>query len=488
MSLRRRLLLVLLTLAAAGLIGTSVASTTLLKRSLVDQVDDKLEASLGFSRDSGRGVTKVEGSIVAKAPDENTIVEKGRTDGRDGRDGPSAYASDVFDLTGVTLVHGPPSTDDGDGPNLVGVDLAAVANRPFNRPANVGDGSYRVLVRPTIINGTPVLFSRALNLDDVNTTVRRFTMTAMIVGLGALLLLGLAAWLLVRASLRPLDRMTATAELVADGDLSARVDETNPSTEVGRLGTSLNTMMGRIEAAFAERSRTEDRLRRFVGDASHELRTPLTSIRGYAELVRSGVMSDPESSAVALGRIEAEAKRMGVLVEDLLFLARMDQGRPLEAAPVDFANIVGDAVRDAATIDADRTWNFERNGAVNMLGDANRLHQVVSNLLTNARMHTPAAVAVDVSVASEGDSAVLTVRDHGPGIPDEAIEQIFERFTRLDEGRARSDGGTGLGLSIVRSIVESHGGTVAAANSPDGGAVFTVRLPQLPPPATAPAP
>jgi two-component system, OmpR family, sensor kinase len=449
MSLRRRLVVVLLALAAAGLLTAGFGSAKLLRKSLVKQKDEQL--ALLVSRDVRGG------------------PRGGETNGRGGRSsnpqrepvhiddvsptvgGPIGYVVDTFNASGgpVPGGHIPSPADQGGGPVLTTEELiehSATGARAFTRPA-----------------------------------IRRFVEIESIVGALVLAVLGVLAWLLVRASLRPLERMTATASAIADGDLTARVDETDAKTEVGRLGHSFNTMIGRIEAGFAERTKTENRLRRFVGDASHELRTPLTSIRGYSELVRSGVLNDDAGRSMALARIESEAARMGLLVEDLLLLARVDQGRPLAREPFDLSKVVEANVADARACDGDRIWTFVGHAPVLLVGDADRLHQVISNLVTNARSHTPAGTPVEVSVESSGTHAVVTVRDHGPGFPADEADRIFERFARLDEGRARADGGTGLGLAIVRAIVDAHHGEVSAANAPDGGAVFVLRLPIEPP-------
>jgi two-component system OmpR family sensor kinase len=295
-------------------------------------------------------------------------------------------------------------------------------------------------------------------------------------GIALLLVAGFALWL-VRLGLRPLEGIGATAGAIAAGDLSRRVEPATDRTEVGRLGLALNAMLAQIEAAFEERRASENRLRRFVADASHELRTPLTSIRGYAELFRRGADSRPEDLAKSMQRIEAEAARMGVLVDDLLLLARLDQGRPLEREPLDLARIVEEAVDSARAVEPDRAIDLELHGPALVSGDGGRLRQAVDNLLDNARVHTPASSRVQVTLSPDDGVVLLTVADEGPGLPAEVATRAFERFYRGDSSRSRSMGGAGLGLSIVAAIVEAHGGTVTVGSEEGAGATFEVRLP-----------
>jgi two-component system OmpR family sensor kinase len=277
--------------------------------------------------------------------------------------------------------------------------------------------------------------------------------------------------------LRPLDGIAATAGAIAAGDLTRRVRPAEPTTEVGRLGLALNAMLGQIEAAFAERRASEARLRRFVADASHELRTPLTSIRGYAELFRRGAASRPEDLATTMRRIEEEAERMGVLVDELLLLARLDQGRPLDRRPVDLAEVAAEAVEQARVIDPGRPLELAAPGPVVVLGDRERLHQVAANLLANVRMHTAPGTAARVEVAAAGGRAVLQVADQGPGMHPEQAARAFERFYRSDPSRSRGMGGAGLGLSIVAAIAQAHGGRASVSSAPGRGVSVRVELP-----------
>src|ERR1019366_8508316 len=266
-----------------------------------------------------------------------------------------------------------------------------------------------------------------------------------------LIALGLAAWLTVRIGLRPLEKMADTAGEIAAGDLSRRVEETDDRTEVGRLGAALNVMLGRIESAFREREASEARLRRFVADASHELRTPLTSIRGYAELFQHGLADRPADLDTAMRRIDSESTRMAGLVDDLLLLARLDQGRPLEREPVDLSILAADAAHDAGAVDPSRTFTCEAPPSCTIIGDEGRLRQLLGNLVANALAYTPAGSPLELEVVlepAEGrspDRARISVVDHGPGIAPDSAPHVFERFWRAYSGRVRAQGGPGVG-------------------------------------------
>jgi two-component system OmpR family sensor kinase len=337
-------------------------------------------------------------------------------------------------------------------------------------PATVGD--YRVLATPL---GNGLTLVSAVSLADIDETLHKLLLDEALVIGGVLLLLGLSAWAIVRVGLLPLDRMGHTAAAIAGGDLSHRVETTDARTEVGRLGIALNRMLDRLEAAFAAREASQERLRRFIADASHELRTPLASIRGYAELHRMGATRSDEEVERSMRRIEDEAARMGLLVEDLLTLARLDEVREAEHVPLDLAALARDAVDDARATAPERAIELAAEPA-RISGDAHQLRQVLANLLRNALVHTPEGTPIEVSVTA-GDAVRLEVRDHGPGLPTDDADELFERFWRAEGGRERGKGGAGLGLAIVAGIVDAHGGRVSAANAPDGGAIFTVRLP-----------
>jgi len=350
---------------------------------------------------------------------------------------------------------------------------AGVAPKPFTVPAKAGGDSFRAVAFHT---GRGDIAFIAVSLHDTATTFRDVVAVEGLASLAVLAAMALVAWFVLHLGVRPLDRIAVTADAIAAGDLSRRVDRAEPRTEAGRLGLAFNTMLGRIEGAFAERSASEDRLRRFVADASHELRTPLTSIRGYTELWRQGALGDPDNLADAMRRVEQEASRMGVLVDELLLLARLDQGRPLESAPVDLARVVADAVSDAAVVEPQRPITLDAPEHLIVDGDETRLTQMVVNLLANARTHTNPTTPVRVRLATTGTLAVLEVEDDGPGLGPEP-ERVFERFYRADRARSRASGGAGLGLSIVAAVSEAHGGRTAAGRSPSGGALLRVELP-----------
>jgi two-component system OmpR family sensor kinase len=330
------------------------------------------------------------------------------------------------------------------------------------------------------------------DLSNVDSAVDRLVLVNLFVGLAVLLALGLMGVWLVRRSLRPLVEIERTAGAIAAGDLTQRVPEQEPGTELGRLSGALNTMLAQIEAAFHARAdsegravRSEERMRQFVADASHELRTPLTTIRGFAELYRQGAAAgDP---APVLRRIEDEAARMGLLVEDLLLLARLDRERPLRPAPVALAEVVADAAAAARAIDPGRTIEVQLTPGLTVLGDEARLRQVVGNLVTNALTHTPAGTPVTLRLGASDGSAVIEVSDVGPGLTPEQADRVFERFYRVDKARTRraatpghrppGHSGAGLGLAIVAALVAAHDGTVEVDSAAGVGATFRVRLP-----------
>jgi two-component system OmpR family sensor kinase len=320
----------------------------------------------------------------------------------------------------------------------------------------------------------------------VSSTVRALVWSQVGIGVAVLLVIGVAGFAVVHRSLRPLVEVEQTAAAIAGGELDRRIPQRDSRTEVGRLSLALNGMLSQIQRAVAsseasaEHARTsEDRMRRFITDASHELRTPLTTIRGFAELYRQGAASDVE---MLMNRIESESRRMGLLVEDLLLLARLDAQRPLERHRVDLLALASDAVHDAQSIAPKRSITmevFDGPGTPEVLGDEARLRQVMGNLVANAVQHTPETAGIAVRVGTTEDDAILEVCDQGPGMSREDAHRVFERFYRADSSRARASGGTGLGLSIVDSLVFAHGGTVSVTTAPGEGCRFTVHLPRI---------
>jgi two-component system OmpR family sensor kinase len=373
--------------------------------------------------------------------------------------------------------------------------VLARVSAPDGMPVTVdlgGDlGAFRVAQLHGIDSGQgDAVLVVGQSLSEVTTTTSTLILIFALVTVLALIAAGIATAFIVRAALRPLGRVAATATRVAEipldkGEvaLAERVPDgdTDPRTEVGQVGAAFNRMLGHVEHALVSREQSETKVRQFVADASHELRTPLASIRGYSELTRRGGHELPDDVVRALGRIESESIRMTSLVEDLLLLARLDAGRELVLGDVDLVPLVADAVSDAHAAGPDHEWRLEVDAeeAVVVRGDGGRLHQVVANLLANARNHTPAGTVVTVGLAIEGGDAVLTVVDDGPGIPEDLQPVLFERFARGDTSRSRATGSTGLGLAIVAAVVDGHGGTVEARSTP-GDTRFTVRLPLRP--------
>jgi signal transduction histidine kinase len=396
--------------------------------------------------------------------------------------------------------------------------LTAHVGQRTTVPALSGSDNWRVITRVfnnavisdpvTGASSTPqtVILVVGVDLGSVNTTLSWLARLDLLVGVIVVVALAVVGVAIVRASLRPLDDIEQTAQAIAAGDLSRRVPDLDPRTEVGRLARSLNRMLTQIESSFQARSRSEaaarrseERMRQFVADASHELRTPLTAMRGYAEYYRqrggvrdataqtngAGQLSGPDLDRI-MQRVEQESARMGVLVEDMLLLARLDQQRPLERRPVDLLTLAADAVQDARIIAPGRAIDLNVGSATAflVLGDEVRLRQVIGNLMSNALSHTPDGTPVTVAiVAGPRDpepSVVLEVTDQGPGMPPEQAEHVFERFYRGDQARTRKTGGTGLGLAIVAALVTAHGGSVALRTAPGQGATFRVTLPLAP--------
>jgi two-component system, OmpR family, sensor kinase len=319
------------------------------------------------------------------------------------------------------------------------------------------------------------LLVTAVPLAGIHRSLHHLVVLYLEVGGAVLATLSVAGLLLLRRGLAPLERITGTARAIAAGDLTQRAPHADKRTEVGQLGLAFNTMMSRIERAFAERDATEGRLRRFLADASHELRTPLTSIRGYAELWKMGAATSGEELSTVMLRIDEHAREMSALVEELLLLARLDETRSPQRVPIDLTVLAAESLGDVAVTDGDRRFSFDAPAPVMVVGDAHHLRQAITNLLVNAVRYTPAGLPVELSVRSEDAVAVLTVRDHGPGLSPEGLERAFDRFWRAEWSRGTE--GSGLGLAIVAAVAGEHGGRAAVANAPDSGAIFTLRLP-----------
>src|SRR6476620_9573108 len=436
--LRVGLVAATLVLVACGLLASGIAVTTILRHDLTNRVDETLlDASRSWAQAPRRmPAPPIEGPNPARPPSN-------------------------FYVRGV----------DPDGRIWMAVNDRAA------EPALPADND---------VGPVPVTVG-SIDLSDVQSTVRALIYAQLGIGCAVLLVLGVAGYWVVHRSLRPLVEVEQTAAAIAAGQLDRRVPERDPRTEVGRLSLALNGMLAQIQRAVAssdssaEGARTsEDRMRRFITDASHELRTPLTTIRGFAELYRQGAANDVE---MLMSRIESESRRMGLLVEDLLLLARLDQQRPLERHRVDLLAIASDAVHDAQSIappERKITMEvFDGPGTPEVLGDEARLRQVLGNLVANALQHTPDTADITVRVGTDTDNVVLEVRDEGPGMSTDDAHRVFERFYRADSSRARASGGTGLGLSIVDSLVYAHGGTVSVTTAPGQGCRFKVNLPRI---------
>jgi two-component system OmpR family sensor kinase len=448
LSLRARLLLGVVLLAALGLVAADVATYSSLHSFLLQRVDNTLDADhVGAEHqdfEAGPGGPDV--FVEVRSPSGQVL-----------------YSSGVPHFPGTRAPSAPrlPSTITGlqrRGPDLV---------RYLTVPAEKGGGRYRV--RASVDAGSPNLLIIASSLGDVDSTLHRLTLIELLATAAVLAaLVGLGLWV-VQLGLRPLREIEVTAAAITAGDLSRRVEHPNQRTEVGRVGSALNTMLDRIEAS-------DRRLRSFIADASHELRTPLAAVRAYAELFERGAATRPEDLQRSMSGITRESERMTLLVDDLLLLARLDEGRPLERKPVDLAQLVGEAVDAARVVEPERPIELSVE-PVTVTGDEARLRQVLDNLFANARSHTPAGTPVSVELQRVDGRAKLRVADHGPGLTEDQAARVFERFYRADTSRARASGGVGLGLSIVAAVTEAHGGTAEAGQTPGGGATFVVTLP-----------
>ena len=467
MSLRTRLLLALLGLVAAGLLVAGVVTYSSLRSFLLERVDAQLREarqSVAFALTSGSlsGFPGQNGGQGSANLPPGTYGELRGTDGAV--------------INRVSFSYGNQSQPVPKLPNpLPGASSQTGAAALFTaHSTGTPSTGFRVLVQSFPDLQRVLVVAEPLT-ETTQTLGRLLALELTVFGL-VLAGLAVAAWFIIKRDLRPLETMADTAGEIAAGDLTQRVEPAETRTEVGRLGLSLNLMLDQIEVAFAERTASEEKLRRFLADASHELRTPLTSIRGYAEIFERA-KDDPDDLATAMRRIEEESKRMGVMVDELLLLARLGEGRTPEREPVDLARVVSDAVGDARTAEPGRPVSLEAPETLVLTGDDHQLRQVVANLLGNARKHTPAGTPVRLSLRAEDGQAVLVVADDGPGLAPDVAAKVFEPFYRADKSRARQSGGAGLGLAIVAAIVEAHGGSVRLETAPGAGAAFTVRLP-----------
>jgi two-component system OmpR family sensor kinase len=472
--LRVTLVAAMLALVAAALLVIGVAGSTLLQRYLLNRVDNQLRTTVSSVETSLlRSQTVFPESIARSSPVGSFYLAVADPNGN------LVPGSDVFPRPGETKMPSPRLSE------LTRTFAAQHDQKPFTVDSVSGSRHWRVVVVALPSNNGSLAV--AFPLDDVKSTVNRLIVIDAAVSAIVLALLAGLGYFLVRGSLRRLVEVERTAEAIAAGDLTQRVAVEDNHTEVGRLGTSLNTMLGQIEGAFRAQERSEqnariseERMRRFVADAGHELRTPLTSVRGFAELYRLGAVTDEADLSRVMKRIEDEASRMGLLVEDLLLLARLDQQRPLEQKPVELLAIATDTVTDMHSLHPERPVRLLTDPVGEppvVIGDEGRLRQVLGNLLGNAITHTPAQTPVRVRVATEGPFAVMEISDDGPGMRPEDTARVFERFFRADPSRVRSSGGSGLGLSIVAALVAAHGGTVDVRSALGIGTTFTVRIP-----------
>jgi len=458
LSLRARLLLGVVALAAVGLVAANVATYSTLSSYLLDRTDSTLDQTAQTLRRPGPG-----GGIRSAPP--GTFVQVRSLDGD----------TVVATFSGATLPGASvPAPNLPDAVKPPALNRTTEAVRYFTVGGAHGGPEYRV--RASIAQGDEAMLLVASSLRDVNSTLNRLLAIELVVtALVLAAIAGLGLWL-VRLGLRPLDAIGQTASAIAAGDLSRRVERAEERTEVGRLGLALNSMLARIESSFRAQEASERKLRRFVADASHELRTPLSAVRAYAELYDRGAAERPDDLERSMQGISRESERMSVLVEDLLLLARLDDGRPLERERVELDEVVGEAVETAQAVDPDRAIELHAEPAT-VLGDRVRLRQIVDNLLANVRAHTPPGTPASVSVTRRNGSAEISVTDAGPGLDEEHLEHLFERFYRADPSRARASGGVGLGLAIVAAVAEAHGGTASASSRPGEGTTIAIALP-----------
>lgn len=478
-SLRDRLTAGVLVLSTIGFIGAGMTSQFLLRTYLIGQVDDQLNSVIGgtANRVNQAGIVNEEDNLSRSEADEEShkisvapITPLNRV--------PTSMSVTLLDPAGNPIggiggdLNANQITDYVQG--LRPSQVAAFGDKPFTIAAPGAD--FRVVTRvlPSAAGSVVV----AQSLEDFDKTTRRIGRVFLFIGFIVLLLIGFAARQVIKFGMKPLEAVEETAEKIAAGDLSARLENVGPDTEVGRLSASLNTMLGQIEESFALRTESEDKLRRFVADASHELRTPLTAIRGFAELHRQGAVPEGAKTKELISRIEQESIRMGALVEDLLLLARLDQSRQMEFKPVDLVHVIEETVASATAAGPAHPITVVMPNELYTLGDSDRIYQVFTNLLANARIHTPTGTAITITARNEEDGAYITVTDNGPGLSEANQKKIFERFFRADPSRQRnSTEGSGLGLSIVDAVMAAHGGKIEVSSKPGLGTTFMLFFP-----------
>ena len=461
-------LVISFTLLLLGVVATvGIAASQSIENILVAQTDRNLTNFVT------RGPDPRTDRQLPPPPSEQTDARSEGIESTSGDPFLRPFAELLIDIDG-TLVRADPSGFADDPDPLPDVsDLPTTPGLVFLDSVG-GELRYRAIIE---VFDDGAIAVRAAPLNDVATATSSLVRSLLVVGAGVLLLGGAATWLTVHRAVRPVDEMVETAEQIAAGDLTSRVPETAATTELSRLGSALNEMLTHIEEAVTNEREGRERLRQFVADASHELRTPVAAVSGYAELRRKGGLQDSEAENNAWSRIEQESRRMGTLIEELLMLARLGQAHPLEMEAVDLVRIAGDAAADHATIDPTRPVELTGADEAIFTGDRQRLHQVVSSLLSNVRAHTPEGTVTRIEVTARHDAVLLNVTDDGPGIPESALGHVFDRFYRADPSRSRRSGGSGLGLAIVEAIVTAHHGTITADNAEGGGARITVSLP-----------
>lgn len=464
-SLRNRLTVGVLVLSAFGFAGAGFGAQALLKNYLINQVDEQLLSVVSGTAD------RLDQAGIAR-DDDHPRAERAATPLNRV---PTSISVTVLDPFG-NLIGGIGGDFNSNQiteyvKGLLPGQVAAFGSEPFTIEAPGADFRVATTVLPSSLGSVIV----AQSLSEFDKTTQRIGFVFLIIGGLVLLFIAFASRQVIKVSMKPLEKIQATAGQIAAGDLSARLENFEPDTEVGRLSTSLNQMLSRIEESFAARTESESKLRRFVADASHELRTPLTSIRGFAELHRQGAVPEGEKTRELVARIEKESIRMSALVEDLLMLARMDQSREIVMADVDLSTLIKEAVSSSQAAGPEHPITSDIAHDVHTQGDSDKIYQVVTNLLANARAHTPAGTHIHVATYSAEDGTYVTVADKGPGLTAQDQQHIFERFYRVDTSRQRSSGdGSGLGLSIVDEVMKAHGGSVSVSSEPGNGATFTL--------------